>query len=79
MSIKWATKSIWQACTLNCTGFQSSLIVNFVGTELPQKMTQVQYLVHFCQIKIGKSAIEYDRIEPTQNNGEYEKLKTTEL
>ena len=30
------------------------LDVTFVWTELPQIMTLVQYLVHFCQIRIGK-------------------------
>ena len=30
------------------------LDVTFVGTELPQNMTLVQYLVHSCQFRIGK-------------------------
>ena len=59
--------SIWQACTLDWTGFQSNLIITFVGTKLPQNMPQVQYLVHFCKIRIRNSPIEYDRIVSTQN------------
>ena len=46
--------SIWQVCTLDWTGFQTLLIVTFAGTELPKNITQVQYLVQFCQIRIGK-------------------------
>ena len=30
------------------------LDITFSGTKLPQNMTLVQYLVHFCQIRIGK-------------------------
>ena len=35
--------SIWHACTLDRTGFQSLLVVTFVGTWLPENVTLVQY------------------------------------
>ena len=41
--------SIWQACTLKWIGFQSILIVTFVGTWLPQNMTLVQFLVQVVE------------------------------
>ena len=34
--------------------FVIPLDVTFVWTELPWNMTLVQYLVNFCQIRIGK-------------------------
>ena len=34
--------------------FVIPLYVNFVWTELPQIMTLVQDLVHYCQTRIGK-------------------------
>ena len=42
--------SIWQACTLDWIGFQSLLVVTFVGTWLPQIMSSVPCLVQICQV-----------------------------
>ena len=54
---------IWQASTFDWTGFQSLLIVTVVGTELPQTMTLVQYLVQYCQI-----LNRYNRVQPSTNS-----------
>ena len=41
-----------QACTLDWIGLQSLLFVTFVGTCLPQIMTQVQHLVQIYEYLI---------------------------